>query len=654
MSETQGVEIPKTMLILKSNPTALGVVETFLRNRGWRIYSTANLKEALVQIVSNKPSYVLISVDHPNKKVRALPKLLAQAFPVACIAFAENQNSASFKMLNESPTEYRVYPPVTGPAIERCVNKYLKDQQTRATVQSANDTFKGEKDTNGNDMIAIKGGGNGNIEIKGGGDIGGDAGKLFAQLLGEEGNITTTATSNKVDNNQVFATAVDEDDYKPTESNYIPSGNSGNKNQNDSLPSYLQAKGDNTSGAQGGKNGFGQTYVQKGSAGPGGTVVPPTGDNSGWGNAQGGPGNSSNYSGQQGGPQAGSNYSGQQGGAADGNPSSRQDDLGGGTQRPQYPGRPNEQDENGWGGNGPAGAGGANANENDKNGRGAEGIPAEGLGSREYRRRQAASNWAPMKEDRDQVERIREKRAKSDANQTLIARGTQKSLEESVMVRDGVVKEKAQDSTSAACIVVESERFSGYLVAVMGKNRKIDQSFIDSVKLKLFRFLKDNGEEVKDGDGMEIKIKQVDFEPWALDYAEFLRKSVHEGNEVAMAFFPRRPIKAILEDSHHKDMAKIELGELQGDRQVEFDLYVYLPTNNKYVLYTPKGGVFYNKQMDRLKKQGVTHMHVQKDAVAAISKYKAQNYLNDMIEDHEHKQDLANQQAELAAKIRAS
>lgn len=653
MSETPAVEIPKTMLILKSNATALAVVETFLRNRGWRIYSTANLKEALVQIVSNKPSYVLISVDHPNKKVRALPKLLAQAFPVACIAFAENQNSNSFKMLNESPTEYRVYPPVTGPAIERCVNKYLKDQQTRATVASANDTFKGEKDANGNDMISVKGGGNGNIEIKGGGDLSGDAGKLFAQLLGEEGGVTTTATSNKVDNNQVFATPIDEDDYKPTESNFVPSGNSGNKNQDNSLPSYLQAKGDNSGNAQGGANGFGQTYVQKGSAGPGGTVVPPTGDNSGWGNAQGSNANGNPFAGQQGGSQAGSNYSGQQGGENGANPQARQDNLGGAGNGPQYPGQPGAQGENGWSGGDATGAGGS-ASDGNKLGKGADGIPAEGLGSREYRRRQAASNWAPMPEDRDQVERIKEKRARSDANQTLIARGAQKSLEESVVVRDGVVKEKAQDSTSAACIVVESEKFSGYLVAVMGKNRKIDQVFIDSVKSKLFKFLKENGEEVKEADGMDIKIKQVDFEPWALDYAEFLRKSVHEGNEVAMAFFPRRPIKAILEDSHHKDMAKIELGELAGDRQVEFDLYVYLPTNNKYVLYTPKGGVFYNKQMDRLKKQGVTHMHVQKDAVAAISKYKAQNYLNDMIEDHDQKQEAAIQQAELAAKIRAS
>lgn len=657
MSDTPLVEIPKTMLILKSHPTALGVVETFLRNRGWKIYSTANLKEALVQIVSNKPSYVLISVDHSNKKVRALPKLLAQAFPVACIAFAETQSSASFKILNEAATEYRVYPPVTGPAIERCVNKYLKDQQTRATVETANDTFKGEgAQKNGNDTISIKGGGPGNISVTGGGnELGGDAGRILAQLMGEEAPATHAQNqTSKVDTNQVFAQPIDEDEGRPTESNFIPSLNTKNSANDNLAPSYLPNSGGSNNGVQGGANGFGQTYVQKGSAGPGGTFVPPTGENGGWGNVQNPNGLGPNYTGNQQDPNNPNDSGYQQGGPNGANPT--------GTQQ----GGPHGQ--NGWGaGNGNDDLGSAGAPQGAAKGGpgkesedGANGNPfadaqTEGLGSREYRRRQAAAaGWAPM-EDKNRVEHIRERRARSDANQTLIARGTQKSLEESIVVTgDGAVKEKAQDNTSAACIVVESEKFSGYLVAVMGKNRQIDQAFINSVKTKLFKFLKDNGEVVSDSESMDIKIKQVDFEPWALDYAEFLRKSVHEGNEVAMAFFPRRPIKAILEDSEHKDMAKISLNELQGDRQVEFDLYVYLPNNNKYVLYTPKGGVFYNKQMDRLKKQGVTHMHVQKEAAALISKYKAQNYLNDMIDDHEQKQAEAVKQAELAAKIRAS
>lgn len=279
MSETEGVSIPKTMLILKSQPNALTVVETFLRNRGWKIHSTTNLKEALVQIVSQKPSYVLISVDHANKKVRALPKLLASAFPVATIVFAENQSSSSYNVLNESSSEYRVYPPVTGPAIERCVNKYLKDQHTKMSVQVNGNLRSDNSARSGNETISIKGGSNDNISIKGdGSEFGGDgASRLLSQFLGEEEENIPVSTAGKVDSNLIFAQPL-EDDNSPAGANFIPGPTTGKKDQDDLLPAYLQAKGNN-SNQQGGPNSFGQTYVQKGSDGNIGTYVPPAENN---------------------------------------------------------------------------------------------------------------------------------------------------------------------------------------------------------------------------------------------------------------------------------------------------------------------------------------------------------------------------------------
>jgi len=465
MSESKEGEAPKTMLILKSHSGALATVETFLRNRGWQITSTANLKEALVQAVSRKPNYILISMDHPHKKARALPRVLAQAVPAAAVmVFAENQTSASYNVLNGCLCEYKVYPPITGPAIERCVNKYLKDQQTRATLQMAGESMKGEG-ASVNDMISIKGGLLPENE---------NASRLLSQFLGEDLGNALLPPSSSSDSNVVFARPLDED----------------------------------------------------------------------------------------------------------------------------------------------------------------EGLP---MGSREYRRTHSPPAWEPMKKEEALPPGKEALQARRETKDTLIARGTQKSLEESVNRRDGKIHVKIQDTTSAACILVESLRFSGYLVAVMGNNMKIDKIFIEAIKQRLFKFLKANGEDISDHQAMDLKIRPVDFEPWALECADFLRKSVHEGHEIAMAFFPRRPVKAILEDSSRKEMARIHLSELQGDRPVEFDLYVYLPNNDKYVLYTPKGGVFYNKQMDRLKKQGVTHMHIQKEAAQALSKYRAQNYLNDMVEDYEKK-----------------
>jgi hypothetical protein len=141
-------------------------------------------------------------------------------------------------------------------------------------------------------------------------------------------------------------------------------------------------------------------------------------------------------------------------------------------------------------------------------------------------------------------------------------------------------------------------------------------------------------------ENMNLKIKQVPFEDWAIEYAEFLRKSVHKGDEVAMAFFPHANVKANFSDSASDDMLAVSLEDLKEDTPVEFNLYVYLPANQKYILYTPRGGKLYGKQKEKLAQQGVSHMHMMKNDVQDFNKYRAQNYLNGKIEEFEVKQKI--------------
>ena len=59
--------------------------------------------------------------------------------------------------------------------------------------------------------------------------------------------------------------------------------------------------------------------------------------------------------------------------------------------------------------------------------------------------------------------------------------------------------------------------------------------------------------------------------------------------------------------------------------------------NKKYILYTPKGGKFYGNQKDRLVEKGVQEVHMLKSEVNDLSKYKAQNYLNNLIDGYKKK-----------------
>ncbi|MCX7977979.1 MAG: hypothetical protein N2578_03150, partial [Bdellovibrionaceae bacterium] len=188
------MEIKKTLLIIKSDPKSLGTAEAFLRNREWFVYSTNNLKEAMMFLVQKKPSFVMVAVDHPNKKVRALPKLIVQALPCCVIAYAETSSAKAFRFLQESGVEYRVNPPVTGPAIERTVNKYIKDQQAaeeKAKSHSVDSALR-EKKSGGLERgpVVMKGHDSpgasmpGTFVMKGEGPRGGalDAASLFRQM----------------------------------------------------------------------------------------------------------------------------------------------------------------------------------------------------------------------------------------------------------------------------------------------------------------------------------------------------------------------------------------------------------------------------------------------------------------------------------------
>jgi hypothetical protein len=219
---------------------------------------------------------------------------------------------------------------------------------------------------------------------------------------------------------------------------------------------------------------------------------------------------------------------------------------------------------------------------------------------------------------------------KSQANESIIVRGTQQAIDET-MNQKGRPPVEVINSTNVACILIQSARFSGYLICAMGADRKVDQSLMASVQTRLVTFLKANGEEMREDDVLGMRIQEVDFQDWALEQADFLRKSVHDGEEIAMAFFPATSVETQLEESISKKMLQMKLDELREDSPLEFDLYIYMPENNKYLLYTPQGTPIYGKQKNRLQSHGVTHMHLKKESLRDVKKYRAQNFLNDKI-----------------------
>lgn len=207
------------------------------------------------------------------------------------------------------------------------------------------------------------------------------------------------------------------------------------------------------------------------------------------------------------------------------------------------------------------------------------------------------------------------------ADDSVFARGLQLVLSQQCSGAKASQYEAIEYTSNFACITIQSEQFSGYLLAAMGNNRKISNHFIESIKFKLREFLKLNGNTQIEAHAQAIEISGISFEDWSAKQAQFLRKAVHDAKEVALAFFEDKKLATKVETSSFTKMMMMHLDEFEPYAIVNFDLYVYMPANQRLLLYTPAGGHLASNQVERLKAKGVSHLHFSEDAKADALKY---------------------------------
>jgi hypothetical protein len=611
------------VFILKGNENSLKGAEQYLRNRGWDVQSSLDLKQALLYVLSNHPKFVFITADHPNRKVRTLPKILSQALPVICVGFAESQSTASMSSLTQMGLEYTLMPPVSGPMIERMVNRIIRD------VQKREEDFRSGLDASGKAI-----GANTKIEtvisIKGGNAAAGESGitsiqdatSALRQVLAEEsghvsitqeggptgveGLIQSGALQSKAAQGLASTGAAPSGaNFRPRTSSDLTSGpglSASDLAQRKKAWAGLVAKAKRMAEQKAldraGINPNASTEVteddiKEALASLTAADLPPDL-----------------------GPEA----------------SAEIDDIRSALER-NLKKKPSA----------------------DEGGPGIEGETVDDDFPHFLKKEEEKVSYGEDKESAEKNHRYFTDEAKGlnrgqlgpdeiriksgpqvigSRPETLIEKGAQKALDDTIHLMDTGATSKSEvgAATNVACIIVESSRFSGYLIAAMGEDRKMDKSFVAMIQNRLFTFLKANGEDLDEQEVMDLKIQEVEFQSWAIKEADFLRKSVHEGQEVAMAFFPANKIAPDLQQSKNEKMFQINMADLKDDVAVEFDLYIYLPENDKYLLYTPQGKTFYGNQKQRLVDKGMTQMHLRKESINDVKKYRAQNYLNDKIE----------------------
>lgn len=576
---------PQKVVILKRTEKSLSGAEAYLRKRGWDVTSTTDVKKLLLLAVQTKPSFVLLAMDHQNTKVIGLPKVLAQVIQAYVIPFLETQSTASLNTVRNINPKYNIIPPISGPKIERLVNRIILDVQR----EQSNSQNRGERAAENrdrahkeDDLISIRGQGSKSD---------------FAYL--DKGKRSSSSV------------VYNEEDYEKY-NNFLPESG---------RPSIeyggLAAHGDTEPTLDAIRDAL-KNYQGK--------DLPPE-------------------------------YQ-----RLDKETDAEYDKRLLALERKKYNERKQQESEENFWNELEAGAiekaieRTGNPEEEEYNDEDAESALRDLL-ENGYTppnflqidpKHTPKSNFQKVKLQlskrkdfrRQKMESLKRtdmilksgKSAKSEELRTIIEAGAQFALDEVHLTsKNNLVDSEIQKTTRAACIEIESARFSGYLVAVMASTTKLDEEFINFVKGKLKEFLKSSGEEIKESENLDIKLQEVQFNEWALSQAEFLRRTVYDGKEVALAFFAAENKGKALGASKRDNMVSMGLDEIRGDHPVEFDLHIYLPTNDKYILYTAQGQIFGAEQKGRLVSRGIDKIHLPKTAIKDVKRYRVQNFLTDKI-----------------------
>jgi hypothetical protein len=127
-------ESKKVLFFIKSPSHNLKSIELFLNKRNFTVFNESDIKEALTQIIEHQPDFIFLAWDHSSPVITSLPKLISQATAAIIVPYIMSNTKEAARKFNICPINPKLYPPISGPAIERLVLKFEK--------QSTEDAFK--------------------------------------------------------------------------------------------------------------------------------------------------------------------------------------------------------------------------------------------------------------------------------------------------------------------------------------------------------------------------------------------------------------------------------------------------------------------------------------------------------------------------------
>ncbi|MFZ3231582.1 MAG: hypothetical protein WA160_15345 [Pseudobdellovibrio sp.] len=184
------------------------------------------------------------------------------------------------------------------------------------------------------------------------------------------------------------------------------------------------------------------------------------------------------------------------------------------------------------------------------------------------------------------------------------------------------------------CLIVQSSTWCGYLlvasqVDINGDDCKLlIQSWLQGQLLNLT--------EISPYDYFDIQIQATSYDEaktWVEEKADYLEYLNIDKNEIFFSFFTLDPKFLIVELNENHEMIEVSLDLIDVDKQIPLSLFIHLPENKKYLLYTLPFQSLQQNQKQRLHDKSVTSLFTPIEFESEYKKIKAEKFLNNSFQN---------------------
>lgn len=129
----------------------------------------------------------------------------------------------------------------------------------------------------------------------------------------------------------------------------------------------------------------------------------------------------------------------------------------------------------------------------------------------------------------------------------------------------------------------------------------------------------------------EVRVSKVDFADFCSYKSEFFKEVEYEGKKTMVGFFSFSPYQVINSIHESFDMLELSTEFLQPNKDLPFDVNLYLPENNRFILYLRPGSYLDDLQVLRLQTRNVKYIFSNVEYESAMLKYKAEFNIETLI-----------------------